>query len=924
MSRRRIGLGMAVALLGGILGAITLLHAQPPAGGAAQPAAQAAAAPDPAAAADPQAGGKPGDADARERKYLEVVQLGSGITLGKLSNGLTVLVQENHAAPLATVRCYVKNTGSVYESRWLGAGLSHLVEHLTAGGTTSKRSEDEIEAIVKSLGGATNAYTSTDITAYYVDCPSKQVRVAIDLISDSLQHTVFEPSEFAREYEVVQRELEDGEVDRDRVLWNMLQQTIYTQHPARHPVIGYIDVLEKITRDDVVAFYRERYVPNNMCFVVVGDVDTQAVLDQVAKEWTMSPRGAETLILLGEEPRQLAPRESIREMDGETYEVALAFPTVPLSHPDLYALDVASYILTQGESSRMVRKLQLEENALVSVNSASYTPHYANGFFTVMASADAEQFPTVEKKILAELERLKTELVGEAELAKAKKQKAAELVFGRQTVEQMAESLGRGWLSTDDPLFDETYVKNIQKVTAEQIQAVARKYFVPAHLNRVVITPPGQSQKKTEQTAAPVEGVVEKHVLDNGLTVLIKRQAQLPIVTLQAYTLGASLVEKDDQMGLSSLVANMLDQGTPAHSADEIAEYFDGIGGFLSFAAGRNSVYGSSTTMKEDFATAAGYFAECLTAADFPAERFARIQKLKLGQIAAQSAEPQSELMRFFAESLPRSTPYHIITSGTETTVAGLKRSDLLAYKETYLVPNNMVVAVFGDVEPAEALAVVKQHFGGLKKNDKLPKIAWDQSNAVPESIARHKDTAKPTGLVLLAYPAVSMFDEKDYAALSVLDTVMSGYSYPGGWLHSELRGEGLVYMVHAMQMTGPAPGYFIIMAQTQPDKIETVIQKIRAKVEVAKNGEITPEEFALAKETIINLHAQEKTTIQSQAQQAALDQLYGLGYDYDEGFDARITAVTLDEVKAVAKKYFKNSIAVSTGPAARAEKASE
>jgi zinc protease len=143
----------------------------------------------------------------------------------------------------------------------------------------------------------------------------------------------------------------------------------------------------------------------------------------------------------------------------------------------------------------------------------------------------------------------------------------------------------------------------------------------------------------------------------------------------------------------------------------------------------------------------------------------------------------------------------------------------------------------------------------------------------------------------------------------------MSGYSYPGGWLHNELRGEGLVYFVHAFQITGPAPGFFTILAQTEPEKIKEVVSRIERNVARAKAGDIPEDEFRTAQEMVTALHAQENTTIGEQAQQAALDELYGLGYDYDKTFDARIRAVKLDDVIRVAKKFLNNHVLVTTSP---------
>ena len=253
------------------------------------------------------------------------------MTLATLSNGLTVIVQENHVAPVATVRCSVKNTGSAYEGKHLGAGISHVLEHVVAGGSTTHRSEKEIERLINTFGGATNAFTSTDMTTFFIDCPAKNTVEAIGLLADEMQHAKFVPAEFERELKVVRRELADDEVSRSHVLWTMLQQTVYTVHPARHPVIGYLEVLNRTTNQTIIDFYHERYVPNNQVFVVVGDVKTQDVLAAVAARFAATPRSYETYVAMESEPEQLAPREAVREMDGKTYDMAFAWPTVKLS-----------------------------------------------------------------------------------------------------------------------------------------------------------------------------------------------------------------------------------------------------------------------------------------------------------------------------------------------------------------------------------------------------------------------------------------------------------------------------------------------------------------------------------------------------------------------------------------------------------------
>jgi zinc protease len=171
--------------------------------------------------------------------------------------------------------------------------------------------------------------------------------------------------------------------------------------------------------------------------------------------------------------------------------------------------------------------------------------------------------------------------------------------------------------------------------------------------------------------------------------------------------------------------------------------------------------------------------------------------------------------------------------------------------------------------------------------------------------------------MIVLGYPGPGVRDRQDYAAMVLLDAITSGYSYPGGWLHNELRGAGLVYYVHALQITGPAPGYFVVISQVAPEKTADVVGRIRKNLQRARQGEISDDEFDTARQMVISLHAQENTTIAAQAQQAALDELYGLGYDYDKTFDDRIRAVTKEQVIAAANKYLGNHVLVTSSPAA-------
>ena len=444
---------------------------------------------------------------------------------------------------------------------------------------------------------------------------------------------------------------------------------------------------------------------------------------------------------------------------------------------------------------------------------------------------------------------------------------------------------------------------------------MARRYFVPERLNRVVIAPPGGGPKAAEKAAQATEGEIRSVRLPNGLRVLLKRQAQLPLVNIQAFVVAGSLADNEATAGRAALVAAMLDMGTAQHTARQIAEYFDSIGGHLAFHAGRFTLFGSATTLRDDFPQAAALFAECFTRPTFPSDEYAKVQRLALGAIASRADDPHEEISEFFCDHLPATSPYHLVQGGKLQTVGKLTAKDLQQFHARYFVPNNMIVTVFGDIDAEKSLELVKKLFGGLKPAADFRPLSFDRSNALRETIVRNKPIGKQTAMVLFGYPTASIFQKEDYAAMTLLGAVMAGYHYPGGWLHTEMRGAGLVYAVHALQVTGPVPGYFEILAQTRPDTLDEVVARIERNVARAKEGRIGEDEFQTAKQRVIALHAQEDTTIAEQAQQAALDELYGLGYDYHKGFEARMAAVKLPDLAAAARKYFGNHVLVTSSP---------
>ncbi|MGA2231604.1 MAG: pitrilysin family protein, partial [Tepidisphaeraceae bacterium] len=198
-----------------------------------------------------------------------------------LRNGLTVIVKRI-PSPVVAVRGYCA-TGGVYEGKWLGGGLSHLLEHLVAGGSNDRRTEAENKNLLQRIGNDSNAYTTEDHTAFFVNTTTPHMEEAVDLVAGWMLGAQITFPEYRREYQVVQRELERGKGIPDMVFWNLLLTNRYHVSPTRIPVIGYQEVIQGLSRDDVYSYYQLAYTPSNMVFAVVGDIDPEQMLATVRK-----------------------------------------------------------------------------------------------------------------------------------------------------------------------------------------------------------------------------------------------------------------------------------------------------------------------------------------------------------------------------------------------------------------------------------------------------------------------------------------------------------------------------------------------------------------------------------------------------------------------------------------------------------------
>src|SRR5436189_5919352 len=240
-----------------------------------------------------------------------------------LPNGLTIVVQEDHSAPVASVQAWCA-TGSIDEDEHLGAGLSHILEHMLFKGTKT-RSTNVIAQKIQDVGGYINAYTSFDRTVFWIDVPKDGIATALDVLADAMMNSTLPPEEYQKEQEVIRREFAMGLDDPDRATTLLLFATAYQRHPYRLPVIGEMEVSNQLTQEQVMQYYKTRYVPNNLTFIVVGDVDAEKIHQQLTELFKAYPEKSLQPVFVPAEPPQLGRREVHQEFSTELTHLSLVW-----------------------------------------------------------------------------------------------------------------------------------------------------------------------------------------------------------------------------------------------------------------------------------------------------------------------------------------------------------------------------------------------------------------------------------------------------------------------------------------------------------------------------------------------------------------------------------------------------------------------
>ncbi len=821
-----------------------------------------------------------------------------------LPNGVTLILKPDRSAALVSVQVWVK-TGSIHEGEHLGAGLSHYLEHMLFKGTT-RRAGREISAEVQAHGGYINAYTTFDRTVYYIDLPSEHAGVAIDLLADAVLHSTLPADEAAKEKEVILREIAMTKDDPDSRLWDALFSTAFREHPYRQPIIGHQDVFSAVSHEDLLAYYRARYVPNNLVVVIVGDIDLVATRAAVEQHFGSSPRVRLAPVLVPQESGQLAPRELHRNESVEITRGALAWPIPGLTHADAPMLDLLATVLGGGDSSVLWQEIR-EKNGLVhSIDASSWNPG-TSGLFCIGFTADPAKRLAAARAIAATLSRCAVKGFTPAQLRKAMRQVVVGEINTRKTMSGQASRLGAAEVVVGDIDYSRAYFERLRAVTPADLKRVLKTYLKAERLTSISLNPIEPAAAKL--AAAPELATrpdFSEITLPNGARLLLQPDAHLPNLHLRLVVTGGPLFELAGQRGATALLATLLTKDAGKRTAAQVAQFIEEVGGSFYPLAGNNSLGVAVEVLPPDFSRALAVLSDAVLAPKFRPTTFKLEQEAQLAGLAQDADDVVTVARKLTRRKFFGAHPLALDASGDEAGVKALTPAALRALHQRLFVGSNVVLAVAGDFDPKQLAPKLKAFLAKLPRGAVSLIPIEPARGGLPAEVGDFVEQQPREQAVVLQAFAGPRVHAPDYFVGEVADELFSGMA---SRLFEKVREEkGLAYFVRSGRILGLDTGMFYFFAGTQPGKEGEVLAEIEAEIARVQAGGVEVVELQRCQ---ARLKAGQRAAMQtngSRAAQASLNALQGQPINGWREYDAKIDAVTIEDLAAFAQKYFQKT----------------
>jgi zinc protease len=864
----------------------------------------------------------------------------------QLKNGLTVVFVESHRAPVVSMQMWVR-TGSADEGKG-EEGISHFIEHLVFKGSR-KFGVGEISSLIEGSGGELNAYTSFDQTVFYITISKHFLQTGLVALAEMMGFPKFDPAEIEAEREVVVEEIKRGQDSLGRRASQLMFSTAYKKHPYCRPVIGYEKNVRSWSAKKIVNFYHSKYVPKNMFLLVSGNIDPKTLKPEIEKIFGEIKSYTYKKSKRAKEVVASRPRFAVEQSKFQQSISYLTWPIPNIFHKDIPALDVLSVVLGQGDSSRLIRRLRIDDHIVNSVSASLFTAQDP-GLFAVSMGLNPEKTSGALPKVAEEIIRILQSGVTQAELERAVTNLESEQLYSMETVDGLSRQFGNSeFLFKDLKSFDK-YIRALRQVKAADVLRVAKKYLIAEKMHLSAIIPenhallsvgqmtqlqndfvkllkagagdrsakkPITAMKKSKLPKPPKlqftvdDLVIEQETLENGVDVIWVPQRDTHVVSAKAVMRGGLRNEPDGKLGLVELLGRTWLGGTSNRSEMAIAEEIETLASGISPIVGRNTVGLGLETLSHFQKQIVPLFFEVLTDSTFPKEVMERERSVQLEQIRNRKDNPSATMMRKFNEVMFAQHPYSRDQLGTEESLMRIKQEDLLSYWTKIAQRKNMAIVVSGNYDRNIWIQAINQSLKkwsagqSFKDQFSLPRI--------DREVLSFEHADKEQSHLMIGFPSFSLHDPEKHI-LEVIQSILAGQ---GGRLFLELRDKNsLAYSVSPMKMEGIEGGFFGAYIGCSPDKVKKALEMMRIEFSKLQNQNVSEKELERALRFIIGRHDIDLQKTSTLGSTIIYDHIYGV--DYRKSLDAKklYQGITPEQIRRTAQDLFSRPAVVSlVGP---------